>query len=281
MTSGVERAGLLGAIVAATRVVVAERRARVPLARLERRIAQQTRSDTRFRDAIAVPDRINVIAECKRRSPARGVLRQGYDPAPLAQVYARGGAAAVSVLTEPAFFGGEPEHLTAVRQAVTIPVLRKDFIIGEYQLFEARAWGADAVLLIVAALESAVLTRLLETASSLDLDAMVEVHTEEEMRRASEAGAAIVGINNRDLQTLDVTLDACARLRECAPEGAVLVAESGIQSEADVDRLVRLGYHAFLIGEWLVSSADPLSILRSLGSRYGQPGDMLSRGDRH
>lgn len=207
---------------------------------------------------------IRVIAECKRRSPAKGVLRRDYDPAAIARSYASAGAAAISVLTEPSFFDGSIDHLTAVRGAVDTPVLRKDFLTSEFQLLEARAAGADAVLLIVAALAQDELTRLIAQSRALGLAALVEVHDRAELERALSAGALIVGVNSRNLKTLDVSIAVFDELAPLVPEGVVAVAESGLRSGADVARLRELRYDAFLIGERFMADADPGAALESL-----------------
>lgn len=261
--------GLLVAIGASVRATVACRRARVPID-VVARAAERSRPDARrFRDAIAQPGRINIIAECKRRSPARGVLARVYAPAALARGYDRHGAAAVSVLTEPTFFDGDLAHLEAVRSATALPVLRKDFIVDEYQVYEARAAGADAILLIVALLDPVSLGQLARHAAALGLAAMVEVHSSRELAVARDAGADIIGVNSRDLRTLDVDLRVCEALAREAPPGIVLVAESGIRSRDDIDRLAGLGYHAFLIGERLMTATDPGAAL----SRLLEPAD--------
>ncbi len=190
-----------------------------------------------------------MIAECKRRSPSKGVLAATYDPVAIARSYEAGGAVAISVLTEPTFFDGALEHLAAVRHAVSLPLLRKDFIVDDYQLFEARANGADAILLIVAALDQATLGRLQQRAWDLGLAALVEVHDEEELTRATDAGARIIGVNNRNLRTLSVDTEASYRLAMRMPKGVIAVSESGLQTRDDVDRLSAAGYQAFLIGE--------------------------------
>ena len=199
---------LLRTIVAATRQITDARMAQEPMSALERRASVRAPRGDRFEAALATPGRVNVIAECKRRSPSRGVLAAHYDPVAIARQYEGGGAAAISVLTEPTFFDGALDHLTAVREAVNLPVLRKDFVVDEYQLFEARAAGADAVLLIVAALEQSALVRLQSRAWELGLAALVEVHDEEELARAIESGARLVGVNNRNLRTLAVDVGA-------------------------------------------------------------------------
>lgn len=257
-------ADLLETIVAATRHTVASRRAREPLASLERRAAAGTRAPVGFADALARTDRINVIAECKRRSPSRGVLRRDYDPVAIARGYQEAGAAAISVLTEPSFFDGSLEHLTAIRAAVDRPLLRKDFIVDEYQLLEARAAGADAVLLIVAALPQPDLIRLHARARALDLDVLVEIHRRDELRRALDAGAAIVGVNNRDLRTLTVDVAVSEDLAVLMPRDVMAVAESGLRTPDDLRRLQEMGYRAFLIGESFMSAEDPGAALNML-----------------
>ena len=255
---------LLAAIVAATRRIVEVRREREPLAALERRAASASPQGDRFEAALSMAGRVNVIAECKRRSPSKGVLCAQYDPAAIARQYEEGGAAAISVLTEPTFFDGSLEHLTAVRHAVSLPLLRKDFIVDEYQMAEARAAGADAILLIVAALSQEELVRLQRAARDQGLAALVEVHDEEELARAGESGARLIGVNNRNLRTLAVDVAASFRLMERMPTGAVPVSESGLQSRADLDRLAAAGYRAFLIGERFMTDPQPARAIADL-----------------
>jgi len=255
---------LLGDIVNAARQEVASRKAALPFDDLARAaLARKPRGD-RFVEALSRRDRISVIAECKHRSPAKGVLRADYDPAAIARRYQDAGAAAVSVLTEKAFFDGSLAHLERVRAAVNLPLLRKDFIVDEYQLLEARASGADAVLLIVAVLERSVLCRLLAGARSQGLAALVEVHDTDEAARALDAGAVIVGVNNRDLRTLEVRLDTSERLARLLPRTVVKVSESGIRTRDDIRWLREWGYDAALIGERLVASPDPGAALAEL-----------------
>lgn len=257
-------ADLLETIVAATRRTVDARAAQEPLAALARRAEAVPGSGGRLRAALERTDRVNVIAECKRRSPSRGVLMADYHPADIARAYARGGAAAISCLTEPTFFDGSLDHLRRVRAAVGLPVLRKDFVVSEYQLFEARADGADAVLLIVAALEAARLRELLTRASDLGLDTLVEVHADDELPVALDAGARIVGVNNRNLRSLAVDVEASDRLIASIPRDVVAVSESGLRTAADLRRLRAVGYRAFLIGERLMLDADPAGALARL-----------------
>jgi indole-3-glycerol phosphate synthase len=254
---------VLAAILGATRCIIEHRKIRVPIAELERRAALIPSKHGVFSAALEGPGPA-VIAECKRRSPSRGVLRATYDPAALAGQYAAAGAAAISVLTEPTFFDGDPAHLVAVRGAVALPVLRKDFILEEYQLLEARAWGADAVLVIVAALGDLQLRRLIAAARDVGLDVLVEVHDEAELGRALDGGAAIIGVNNRNLRTLEVDPGVALRLAARLPAGVVGVAESGVRSGAAIAALAAAGYRALLVGEWLVRAPDPGAALTAL-----------------
>ena len=255
---------LLLAIVEATRAVVGARRRRESQNAVGRR-AEGRRPDGRaFEGALRAKGRVNIVAECKRRSPSRGVLVEHYDPTEIALEYQRGGAAAISVLTEPMFFDGSLEHLTAVRERVTVPLLRKDFIIDEYQILEARAAGADAILLIVAALEQGELRSLLNMAAGEGMAALVEVHDEDEIDRALEAGAQIVGVNNRNIRTLAVDNEASFRLATRLPESISAVSESGLHTSEELERLRDVGYSAFLIGERLMTAARREATLSAL-----------------
>ena len=255
---------LLRTIVAATERIVEVRREREPSLLLEKRAAAVSPDGARFERALGAAGTVNVIAECKRRSPSKGVLAARYDPAAIAQSYERGGAAAISVLTEPTFFDGALAHLEAVRKAVALPLLRKDFVVDEYQLFEARAAGADAILLIVAALEQGDLVRLQGRAWELGLAALVEVHDEAELARAIDSGARLIGVNNRNLRTLQVDVEASYRLAGRIPKGVVGVSESGLRSREDLTRLTAAGYRAFLVGERFMTDPDPSRALRAL-----------------
>jgi indole-3-glycerol phosphate synthase len=257
-------ADLLATIVAATKRIVEVRERGEALRALAERAAAAPAGRGRFHAALAAADRVNIIAECKRRSPSKGVLRADYDPVAIARGYADAGAAAISVLTEPTFFDGSLTHLAAVRAAVDVPLLRKDFIVSEYQLHEARAAGADAVLLIVAALSASALKALHDRAAELGLDVLVEVHDAEELSRAIDAGARIIGVNNRNLRTLTVDIHASETVSARMPAGVVAVSESGLRTAADLARLKELGYHAFLIGERFMTAADPGAELRDL-----------------
>lgn len=223
-----------------------------------------------FRAALArSADRPAVIAEVKRRSPSRGPLAPGLDPAALAAAYEAGGATCLSVLTDAEFFGGSAADLAAARAATALPVLRKDFTVAPADVADARCMGADAVLLIVAALDDGELACLLRVAGDVGLDALVEVHDEAELDRALAAGADLVGVNQRDLVTFRVDGDRAARLARRLPDGVVRVAESGVGGPDDAAALAAAGYHAVLVGEWLVRSGDPavgVGALRSAGT---------------
>ena len=256
-------ADLLATIVAATERIVAVRQHKRPRAAIERRISHLPRGDA-FAAALGTAAAPRVIAECKRRSPSKGILREDYMAAEHAKAYAAAGATAISVLTEPTFFDGSLDDLRAVRRQVDVPLLRKDFIVSEYQLVEAVEAGADAALLIVGALNDRLLAALLKTAGKMGLAALVEVHDEAELKRALDAGAAIVGVNSRNLRTLQVDLSVLDRIAGTLPKGITAVAESGIRTTADIQRLEGLGYHAVLVGERLIAQPDPGLALREL-----------------
>jgi len=208
---------------------------------------------------------INIIGEIKRASPSRGEISAAADPSALAQAYERGGAIAISVLTEEDYFQGSLDDLRTVRQAVSLPLLRKDFIFDEFQVYEAAAAGADAILLIVAALDDDALRHLRSVAEDeLGMDALIEVHTEAEMQRASDCGATLIGVNNRDLRTFKVSLETSERLIQQAPHDVIYISESGLQTADDLRRLKELGYKGFLIGEMLMRASDPELALREL-----------------
>jgi indole-3-glycerol phosphate synthase len=285
--AGAPTADLLATIVAATRKIVEVREAREPRADLEKRAALMAPRPGRFHAALAQVDRVKVIAECKRRSPSRGVLRPSYDAPAIAKAYADAGAAAISVLTEPTFFDGSLDHLQSVRSVVDIPILRKDFIVSEYQLLESRAVGADAVLLIVAALRPVELKVLHDHALRLGLDVLVEVHDATELEIAVDVGARIVGVNNRNLRTLEVDPATSDELIAKIPASVVSVSESGLKSADDVKRLRRMGYRAFLIGERFMTAPDPGEELRAfLAASRSSEGKVVAiesgraRGDR-
>ncbi|NED93862.1 indole-3-glycerol phosphate synthase TrpC [Phytoactinopolyspora alkaliphila] len=214
---------------------------------------------------------VAVIAEVKRSSPSRGSLAEISDPAALAGDYESGGAAAISVLTEERRFGGTLDDLRAVRASVDVPVLRKDFIVSSYQLWEARAYGADLALLIVAALEQNALISLIERAESIGLTPLVEAHTEDEVKRAADAGARIIGVNARDLATLEVDTRTFHRLSPLIPDGVVRIAESGVRGPHDVIELGQDGADAVLVGETLVTGRDPRSAVADLVAAGAHP----------
>lgn len=219
--------------------------------------ARQTPPPRPFRAALAAATGVALIAEVKRRSPSKGDLFPGLDPATVAAAYEAGGATCLSVLTDGPHFGGSPADLAAARAAVDLPVLRKDFTVGEADVCDARLMGADAVLLIVAALDDAELTAYAQLAAELDLATLVEVHDEAEAERALAAGADLVGVNQRDLRTFSVDTQRALDLAERLPAGVVRVAESGITGPDDVVALAAAGYDAVLVGETLVTSGDP------------------------
>jgi indole-3-glycerol phosphate synthase len=255
--------GVLDAILAKTRERVAAEQARRPLGPSDPAVRQAPPARP-FALALARPGRINVVAEHKRRSPSRGAIREDLRPADVARAYEASGAAAISVLTDEAFFGGRVAHLEEVRGATGLPVLRKDFVLDPWQVWEARAAGADAVLLIVAALTDADLDGLLAVTREAGVDALVEAHDRDELDRALAAGARVVGVNSRDLRTLAVSLETALALAPAIPDDVVAVAESGIRTGADVRRLREAGFDAFLVGEHLMASPDPGEALKRL-----------------
>ena len=220
-----------------------------------------------FAAALRRPHEVRLLAEVKRRSPSAGEIRPGADPVGIARGYAAGGAAALSVLTDREYFGGDLAFLRAVREAVEVPVLRKDFVVDPAQLWEARAAGADAVLLIARILEQPLLEELLALAGELGLDALVEAHTAEELDRALVAGASLVGVNNRDLDTFVTDLELAVRLAPRVPPGVTYVAESGIRTAGDVDRFGAAGVDAILVGESLMRRPDGAAAAAALAGR--------------
>ncbi len=229
----------------------------------ERAGQDQTRSRREFRAAL-VSGPPAIISEIKKASPSKGLLAADFDPPSIARAYESGGAAALSVLTDARFFQGSLGDLQAARSAVSIPALRKDFTIEEYHVAEAAAHGADAVLLIAAIHTAGRLRQLREYAGAFRMDALVEVHDERELENAIDSGAEIIGVNNRNLRTFEVSLETSERLAERMPSGVVKVSESGIESAADIRRVRAAGYNAFLIGEHLMKAADPVAALRAL-----------------
>ena len=256
---------ILDRIVHAKRQEIVERKALSPLSEIQRKV--ETAAPTRdFASALARDkgQPIRLIGEFKRASPSKGPIRDDLSPAEVALQYEKAGAAAMSVLTDGPFFSGSLEDLQEARAAADLPLLRKDFILDSYQLLEARAAGADAVLLIVAALSDETLTTLHARAASLGLAALVEVHDEKELRRALAAGSGIIGINNRDLRSFRVDLETTFKLRPMIPRGITVVSESGIGSREDVLRLQEAGVDAILVGEFLMRQPDPGEAARRL-----------------
>ena len=260
--SQAKTADILERLVSARRQALAQAKQHTPPAKLEERAA----AAPPVRDFAAALSReaINIIAELKKASPSRGVLRETYNPAGLAPALERAGAAALSVLTEPEFFQGALEDLQVVRKVSGLPVLRKDFLFDPYQLFEARAAGADAFLLIAAILSRAELRQLLLLGKQLGMAALVEAHTAEELARAVEAGAEMVGVNNRDLKTLEVSLETSLRLIQVIPQECLAVSESGLRSREELVQLRAAGFDGFLIGESLMEAPEPAKALQQL-----------------
>ncbi|CAB4856852.1 unannotated protein [freshwater metagenome] len=260
---------VLEQIVADVRTDLAQRQERISLDELKESAARQSPA----LDGLAAlkSEGVTVIAEVKRKSPSKGNLATISDPAALAQLYEAGGAHCISVLTEARRFGGSLEDLVAVRAAVDIPILRKDFIVTSYQLWEARSAGADLVLLIVAALEQSALVSLIERAESIGLTPLIEVHDSDEVRRAVDAGARIIGVNARDLRTLEVDRTTFARVAPSIPAGIVTVAESGVRGPHDLIAYANAGADAVLVGEALVTDDDPASAVSDLVTAGAHP----------
>jgi indole-3-glycerol phosphate synthase len=254
----------LDQIVAATRRRVAETKAGVDLRQLDRRAGNHVPRGFRRILESASANGIAVIAELKRASPSRGLIRSDFDPASLALELESAGAAALSVLTDADFFQGSLENLHRASASTKLPCLRKDFIVDEFQLLEARANDADAVLLIVAALSPAELKMLVRGAAEYTLDVLCEVHEQAELQRAVDAGCTLIGVNNRNLQTFQVDLETSIRMADSIPKNALRVAESGIHSGADIARLHAAGYQAFLIGESLMKAKSPGEAFKAL-----------------
>lgn len=253
---------ILEEIFAARIKRVSEAQSKASLAKLKTRAGEAPPARD-FLKALADPG-LALIAEVKKASPSKGVLREKFDPVALATSYAAGGAAAISVVTEPDFFQGELEWLLAIRKACHCPLLRKDFIFSPYQVWESRAAGADAILLILAMLKDDELKVLLAESKAAGLVCLLEVHDEAEAERATRVHPTLVGVNNRDLQTFDVRIETSEKLAPVLPLGALWVSESGIFTHEDCVRLARRGFKAFLVGEALVTDADPTARLRSL-----------------
>ncbi|MEU6997796.1 indole-3-glycerol phosphate synthase TrpC [Nonomuraea sp. NPDC046570] len=274
--SGHDRASVLDEILDGVRADLAVRQEAVSLDELKARAAKAPSA----KDAHAAlgGDKVSVIAEVKRSSPSKGALAAIADPAALAADYEAGGAHVISVLTERRRFGGSLDDLAAVRARVDIPILRKDFIVTSYQLWEARAYGADLALLMVVSLEQPALVSLIERAESIGLTPLVEVHTEEELDRALEAGARIIGINARNLKTLEVDRDVFAKLAPKIPDGIIRIAESGVRGPHDLLAYARAGADAVLVGESLVTGKDPRKAVEALVTAGAHPATRPDHG---
>ncbi len=253
--------------------ILAKKRERVEQAKLVRPLkallneaeaAREDKDTFAFQSALADKNRINIIAEIKRASPSKGALNLNLSPENYAKIYQENGAAAISVLTEEDFFAGSLADLQKVRAAVSIPVLRKDFIFNEYQIVETAASGTDALLLIVAALDDEKLLHLLHLTENFGMDALVEVHDEGELERALNAGAKIIGVNNRNLRTFETSLETSVKLAKSAATKAILISESGLKTSEDLRNLQNIGYSGFLIGETIVRAENPAQTLKVL-----------------
>ena len=260
-----EGAMFLEKILASKKEEVAGQKGLLPLSDLKRRLAEvpaplDFKGALRFRDCA-------LIAEVKRSSPSKGRIREDFDPVAIARVYAENGAAAVSVVTESRFFEGRPSFLPAIRKSVRVPLLRKDFIIDSYQIYEGRLLGADAVLLVARILEAPRLREFIGLSSELGLSSLVEIHDEADLEKAVSAGANLIGINNRDLSTFATDLGVSLRLAPRVPSGALVISESGIRSRGDIDRLMSAGIRGFLVGETLMRERDVAGKMKELLAR--------------
>ena len=272
METGTDSKNILAHIVERRREAIAHRKRVLPEVALKLAVEKKAAPARDFPGALTRPG-FNVIAELKKASPSRGLLRADYQPAAVAPMLQAAGAAALSVLTEEEFFQGSLRDLKEVSKATQIPILRKDFVVDLWQVWETRAAGADSFLLIVAILDDQTLRELLELGRTLKMEALVEVHSRDELKRAADNGAKIIGVNNRDLKTFEVRLETSLELAQEIPDKCIAVSESGIRTHGDLERLRGAGFDAFLIGEHLMTKPDPAMALRELlDSAGGRPG---------